>query len=73
VVALGVIGQIWGIPVSTFLTSDMGATISLRALAIIFTVAIIAFLIEINNTVAAYLLKEKRRGKKEKSARSRKP
>ncbi|MCF8127452.1 MAG: mechanosensitive ion channel family protein [Deltaproteobacteria bacterium] len=64
IVSLGVIGQIWGIPVSTFLTSDMGATISLRGLAIIFTVFIIAFLIEINNTVAGYLLKEKRRGRK---------
>jgi len=64
VIALGVIGQIWGIPVSTFLISDMGSTISLRILAIVFTVAIIAFLIELNNTVAGYLLKEKRRGRK---------
>ncbi|HKI50230.1 MAG TPA: mechanosensitive ion channel family protein, partial [Desulfobacteria bacterium] len=64
IVSLGIIGQIWGIPVSTFLTSDIGAMISLRGLVIVFTVAIIAFLIEINNAVAGYLLKEKRRGKK---------
>ncbi len=72
VVALGVIGQIWGIPVSSFLTSDMGTTISLRVLTIIFTVAIIAFLIETNNTVAGYLLKEKRRGRKKEVSQKQK-
>jgi moderate conductance mechanosensitive channel len=64
VVALGTIAQIWGIPVSTFVASDLGATIILRMVAIIFTVAVIAAVMEFNNAVAAYLLKEKRRGKK---------
>ena len=64
VAALGAIGQIWGIPVSTFVASDVGATIILRMAAIIFTVAIIAAVIEFNNAMAGYLLKEKWRGKK---------
>jgi moderate conductance mechanosensitive channel len=61
---LGVIGQIWGIPVSTFAASDMGAMIILRTVAIAFTVAVIAAVIEINNAVAGYLIKEKRGCKK---------
>jgi hypothetical protein len=73
IVGLGTIGQIWGIPVSALVTSEAGGTLILRALAIAITVAVVAGLIEVNNTVAAYLLKEKRGAEKERSARSRKP
>ena len=64
IVGLGVLGQIWGIPVSTFVGSAIGATIILRAVAIALTVAVIAGVIEINNTVSGYLLREKRGGRK---------
>ncbi len=64
VVGSGVVGQIWGIPVSTFVSSDSGAMIILRIMAISFTVIIIVAAIEINNAISAYLLKEKRGGKK---------
>lgn len=64
VAALGVVGQIWGIPVSDFVVSDTGAMIILRLIAIVITVTIVVAIIEINNTTARYLLKEKRRGKK---------
>ena len=64
VVGSGVVGQIWGIPVSTFVGSNTGATIILRILAISFTITIIVAAIEINNAISAYLLKEKRGGKK---------
>ncbi len=64
VAALGAIGEIWGVPVSGFVVSDMGAVIILRVVAIILTMAVIAAVIEINNTVAAYLLKNKRQGEK---------
>ncbi len=64
IAGLGVIGQVWGIPVSALVASDVGATIILRALAIAFTVAVVAGIMEVNNTVAGYLLREKRRGRK---------
>ena len=72
IAGLGAIGQIWGIPVSSFVSSDIGAMVILRTVAIAFTVAIIALLIEISNTLAAYLVKEKRGGKKREVSQKQK-
>lgn len=69
---LGVVGQIWGIPVSSLVTSDTGVMIILRTVAIAFTVAIIAAVIEINNAMAGFLLKEKRGGKKREVSQKQK-
>ncbi len=66
VVGLGVIGEIWGIPVSALVASDTGGMIILRMAAIIFTVAVIVAVIEFTNAIVIYLLKEKRGGKKRK-------
>ncbi len=63
ILGIGAIAQIWGIPISTFVSSDTGTTIILRAIAIIITVVVVASIIEINNTVSGFLLKEERRGK----------
>lgn len=72
IVGLGAIGQIWGVPVSRFISSHVGATIILRAVAILFTVGVIALLIEISNTMAGYLVKEKRGGKKREISQKQK-
>ena len=72
IAGLGVVGQIWGIPVSTFVASDIGAMIIFRAIAIAFTVAVIAGIIEINNILAGYLLKEKRGGRKREVSQKQK-
>jgi len=72
VVGLGAIGEIWGIPVSDFVASDMGGFIILRAIAIIITLAIIISLIEVSNALAAYLVKGKRSGKKKEITQKQK-
>jgi len=71
-VGLGAIGEIWGIPVSDFVASDMGGLIILRAVAIIITLAVIISLIEISNAMAAYLVKGKRGGKKKEITQKQK-
>ena len=72
VVGLGAIGEIWGIPVSEFVASDMGGFIILRAIAIIITLAVIISLIEVSNALAAYLVKGKRRGEKKEITQKQK-
>ena len=69
---VGAAGQIWGIPVSGFVSSGTGTLIILRAVAIAFTVALIAAIIEINSTIAEHLLKEKRRGRKKEVSQKQK-
>jgi len=72
IVGLGIIGEIWGIPVSAFVTSDTGGMIILRGVGILFTVAVIITIIEFANAVAIYLLKEKPAGKKKKITQKKK-
>ncbi|MCG6880097.1 MAG: mechanosensitive ion channel family protein [Deltaproteobacteria bacterium] len=69
---MGALGQIWGIPVSGFVASGTGTLIILRAVVIAFTVAVIAAIIEVNNTMAGHLLKEKRRGRKREVSQKQK-
>ena len=68
----GAVGQIWGIPVSGLIASPTGTLVILRAVAIAFTVAVIAAIIEVNNTMAERLLKEKRRGRKKEVSQKQK-
>lgn len=72
VVGTGAVAQIWGIPVSSFVSSDTGANIILRAIAIILTVAVVVSVIEVNNAVATHLVKEKRGGKKREVSQKQK-
>ncbi|MBW1782542.1 MAG: mechanosensitive ion channel [Deltaproteobacteria bacterium] len=65
VVGAGVIGEIWGVPVSDFVASDTGGFIILLAVAIIITMGVVVSAIEICNAVSAYLLKGKK-GKRKK-------
>ena len=65
-VGAGVVGHIWGIPVAAFVSSETGATIILRAIAILVTVALVLFIIEMRQVISDYLLKERKVGKKKK-------
>ncbi|MFO7600633.1 MAG: mechanosensitive ion channel family protein [Candidatus Desulfacyla sp.] len=65
VIGSGVIGEIWGVPVSKFVSSDAGGLVILRAVAIILTLAVVVSIIEICNGLSAYLLRE-RRGRRKK-------
>ena len=65
-VGAGVIGNIWGIPVAAFVASETGAAIILRAIAVLITLALVLFLIEMSQILADYLLKEKVIGKEKR-------
>ncbi len=65
-VGAGVIGNIWGIPVAAFVTSQIGGAIILRTVAVLITFGFVLFIIEMSQVMADYLLKEKRVGKKQK-------
>lgn len=65
--ALGIIGQAWGIPVAAFVTSQTGALIITRAIAIMITIGMVIAIIGICQFVCDLLLKEKK-GKKKKEA-----
>jgi len=65
--ALGIIGQAWGIPVAAFVTSQTGALIIIRAIAIMFTIGMVIAIIGICQFVSDLLLKEKK-GKRKKEA-----
>jgi moderate conductance mechanosensitive channel len=60
VVGSGVIGEIWGVPVSDFVGSESGGMIILRAVAIVLTLAVVVSIIQICNALSAYLLREQR-------------
>ncbi len=66
VAAAGVIGHIWGIPVAKFVASDTGASVILRAIAILITLALVLFLIEMSQVFSDYLLNEKSAGRRTK-------
>ncbi|MFC1580341.1 mechanosensitive ion channel family protein [Thermodesulfobacteriota bacterium] len=64
IVALGIIANVWGIPVSSFVASKAGAIVILRALAIIITAGVVLGIIETSQYMSEYLMKEKKKGKK---------
>lgn len=60
--ALGVIANVWGIPVASLVASKTGAIVILRALSIIVTAGIVLGVIETCQYVCEYLIKEKKKG-----------
>ena len=58
--ALGIIGQAWGIPVATFVTSQTGALIIKRFIAIMITIGLVIAIIGTCQFVSDLLLKEKK-------------
>ena len=71
-IAFGVIGEIWGIPVSEVVASDTAGSVILRAITIIFTLAILVSIIEICNALSAYLLSERRARRKKEISQKKK-
>jgi small conductance mechanosensitive channel len=66
-ISLGIIGQAWGIPVATFVASQIGALIITRAITIVITIGVVIAIIGTCQFVSDLLLKEKK-GKKKKEA-----
>jgi small conductance mechanosensitive channel len=56
VIGLGLIAEVWGVPVLDFLSSPTGATVVLRSVAIAVTVGIVLGIIEISQFVSDYYL-----------------
>ncbi len=65
IIALGVIAEIWGIPVSTLVASKTGSLVILRAIAILITLGVVVAIIETSDYLKEYFLKSKRGKKKE--------
>jgi small-conductance mechanosensitive channel len=63
IVGLGVIAQIWGIPVSALVTSEAGSTVVFRVIAILVTTGIVMAVMEIGDFLSHYYLKEKTKEK----------
>jgi small conductance mechanosensitive channel len=72
IIALAVIAQVWGIPVSILVASKTGSVIILRAIAILITLGAVIAIIEISDFLKDYLLKSKRGEKKKKITQKRK-
>jgi len=72
IVALGVIAQVWGIPISRLLASKTGSSMILRALAILITLGVVMAIIETSDYLKEYLLKSKRGKKKKEISQKRK-
>lgn len=62
IIALGVIANVWGIPVSSFVASKTGAFVILRAMSIMVTAGIVLGIIETCQYMNEYLTKEKKTG-----------
>ncbi|MGD9074971.1 MAG: mechanosensitive ion channel family protein [Desulfobacteraceae bacterium] len=72
IIALAVIAQVWGIPVSTLVASNTGSLVILRAIAILITLGVVAAIIETSDYLKEYLLKSKGVKKKKKITQKRK-
>ena len=64
IIALGVVAQIWGIPVSGMVASKAGTLIILRGIAIFITIGVVIGVLETSDFLEAYLLEGKKKGKK---------
>jgi small-conductance mechanosensitive channel len=65
IIALGVIANIWGIPVGSIVASKTGSLIILRALAILATAGVVLAIIETSQFLSDQILKAKRWKKRE--------
>jgi len=59
IISTGIIAQIWGIPVSIFVSSHAGTLIILRAIAILITVGFVIAVMETSQMIKEHLLKNK--------------
>ena len=64
IIGLGVIAQVWGVPVSTFVASRAGTLVIVRAITILITLGVVVAVIGVSQFVGGFLLKEQRGGKK---------
>ena len=58
VIAAGVVAEFWGIPVSTFVVSEIGSTILIRAVTISITLSVVFMILQLSRVLAVYLLRE---------------
>jgi small conductance mechanosensitive channel len=65
IIGLGVIGQVWGVPVSGLVSSKAGSLIIMRVIAILITMSVVVAIIQISEFLKDYLLKERKGTKKE--------
>ena len=72
IIALGIIAQKWGIPVSTLVASKTGSLIILRAIAILITLGVVFAIIGTSDYLKEYFLKSKRGKKKKEITQKRK-
>jgi small-conductance mechanosensitive channel len=72
IIALAVIAQVWGIPVSTLVASKTGSLIILRAIAILITLGVVVAIIGTSDYLKDYFLKSKGVKKKKKITQKRK-
>jgi small-conductance mechanosensitive channel len=63
---VGVIAQIWGIPVNSMVSSNTGTLIILRGLAILITIGVVMAILETTEFLSDHLLTSKRKGKKKR-------
>jgi len=72
ILGIGIIAQIWGIPVSKMIASKTGTLIILRAIAIFITIGVVMGVIETSQFLKDYLLKGKKKGKKREVTQKKK-
>lgn len=59
ILGLGVIAQVWGIPISTVVASRTGSWIILRTITIVITLGLVVAIIKTSGFICDYLLREK--------------
>ena len=64
ILGLGVVAQVWGIPVAVFVSSKTGSLLLTRIIAIAITLGVMGAIIETSQLFKEYLLAAKRGGKK---------
>lgn len=59
-IATGVVGEFWGVPVGAFVVSGIGSMILARSVAIGITLAVVITLLQLGRILSVYLLREER-------------
>jgi moderate conductance mechanosensitive channel len=68
ILGLGIIAQVWGIPMTEMVASEIGSLIILRAITILITIGAVAAVMEITQGISDHFLKGKKKGRKKKEA-----
>jgi small-conductance mechanosensitive channel len=72
IMAIGIIAQIWGIPISKMVASKTGTLIIFRVIAIFITIGLVIGVIETSQFLKDYSLKGKKKGKKKSVSQKKK-